>query len=383
MSSSSTQRPRRRRNSDLPRSRSVAGRTQSRLRLTSPPPAPTGWWRSATRRIRRFTGTVFTAGVWSRIGRFTTWIGAVGVAVAAFTGLIFTYQQYRLSQQAQVITEQGQVTDRFTKAVEQLGSEEKVDVRLGGIYSLERLARDSTPDRPTIMEVLSAFIRGHAPAPPQPPLQIAAVGSVRCALDTNALIPIDIQAAVTVIGRPDPTVVDLRPIDLSHACLCRANLAGSKLREADLTGTDLRWADLANVQTVGHVVTEQHLRLKRPADLSDAHLDDANLSHAIAVGAKLTGAHMSVIDLTGAALRDADLAGATINFGNLTGADLSLADLTGADLWKADLTGADLSNAVLTGADLTGAQLTRTTLDSIVYDQHTKWPAGFTPPPSS
>jgi uncharacterized protein YjbI with pentapeptide repeats len=246
--------------------------------------------------------------------------------------------------------------------------------------------------------VLSAFIRGHAPAPPQPPppqppLQIAAVRSVRCALDANSLIPIDIQAAVTVIGRRDPTVVDLRPIDLSHACLCRANLAGLKLREADLTGTDLRWADLANLQTVGHVVTEQHLRLKPAVDLSDAHLDDANLSHAIAWGTKLTGAHMSFIDLTGAALLNADLAGATINFGNLTGADLSIADLTGADLWGADLTGAnlsnavltgaDLSNAVLTGADLTGAQLTGTLLDSIVYDQHTKWPAGFTPPHSS
>jgi uncharacterized protein YjbI with pentapeptide repeats len=90
------------------------------------------------------------------------------------------------------------------------------------------------------MEVLSAFIRGHAPAPRQPPLHIAAVRSARCALDANSLIPIDIQAAVTVIGRRDSTVVDLRPIDLSHACLCRANFAGMRLPDADLTGTDLR-----------------------------------------------------------------------------------------------------------------------------------------------
>jgi uncharacterized protein YjbI with pentapeptide repeats len=383
MSSSSTQPPRRRPNSALPRSRSVAGRAQSRLRLTSP--TSTSGWGSAIRRLRSFTGTIVRWAGWARIGRLATGIAAIGVAAAAIAGLYFTGHQYGL-------TEQGQVTDRFTRAVEQLGSD-KPDVRLGGIYSLERLARDSTPDRSTIMEVLSAFIRGNAPAPPQPPLQIAAVRSVRCALDANSLIPIDIQAAETVIGRRDPTVVDLRPIDFSHACLCRANLAGLKLREADLTGTDLRWADLANVQTVGHVVTEQHLRLKPAVDLSDAHLDDANLSHAIAVGAKLTRAHMSYMDLTGVRLTDADLAGATINSGNLTGADLSLADLTGADLWKADLTGANLSNAVLTGAslsnavltgaDLTGAQLTRTTLDSIVYDQHTKWPAGFTPPPSS
>ncbi|MDT7765704.1 MAG: hypothetical protein QOC63_5124 [Mycobacterium sp.] len=379
MSSSSTQPPRRRPNSVLPRPRTVAGRTQGRLRLTSPTPAPGSWWRRATLRIRRFTGRVFTAGVWSRIGRLTTWIGAVGVAVAAFTGLVFSYQQYRL-------TEQGQITDRFTKAVEQLGSgsgSDKLDVRLGGIYSLERLARDSTDDRSTIMEVLSAFIRGHAPAPAQPPLQIPAARSARCALDANSLLPIDIQAAVTVIGRRDPTVVDLRPIDLSHACLCRANLAGLKLREADLSGTDLRWADFANVQTVGHVVADQEFHLKPPVDLSDAHLDAANLSHAVAVGARFRGARMSSMDLTGVSLIAADLAGATINFSNLTGADLSSTDLTKADLFHADLTGATLNNAVFTGADLTEAQLTRTTLDGVVYDSSTKWPSGFTPPPSS
>jgi len=40
------------------------------------------------------------------------------------------------------LTEQGQVTDRYTKAIEQLGSD-KLDVRIGGIYALERIARDS------------------------------------------------------------------------------------------------------------------------------------------------------------------------------------------------------------------------------------------------
>jgi len=38
------------------------------------------------------------------------------------------------------LTEQGQITDRYTKAVEQLGSD-KLDVRIGGIYALERIAR--------------------------------------------------------------------------------------------------------------------------------------------------------------------------------------------------------------------------------------------------
>ena len=45
------------------------------------------------------------------------------------------------------LTEQGQVTDRYTKAIEQLGSD-KLDVTIGGIYALERIARDSPGTTP-------------------------------------------------------------------------------------------------------------------------------------------------------------------------------------------------------------------------------------------
>ena len=47
------------------------------------------------------------------------------------------------------------MTDRYTKAIEQLGPDKGLDVRIGGIYALERIARDSPRDHPTIMEVLA------------------------------------------------------------------------------------------------------------------------------------------------------------------------------------------------------------------------------------
>jgi hypothetical protein len=50
-------------------------------------------------------------------------------------GAFFTWRQLQISRE-------GQVTDRFTRAVDQLGHPE-VDVRLGGIYALERIAKDS------------------------------------------------------------------------------------------------------------------------------------------------------------------------------------------------------------------------------------------------
>ncbi len=53
------------------------------------------------------------------------------------------------------------MTDRYTKAIEQLGSD-KLDVRLGGVYALERVARDSARGDPAVMEVVAVFIREHS-----------------------------------------------------------------------------------------------------------------------------------------------------------------------------------------------------------------------------
>jgi len=91
---------------------------------------------------------------------FRTAIVAGLAGLAALGSLALASRTYRLTQQ-------GQLTDRYTKAIEQLGSD-KPDVRLGGIYALERIAKDSAYDRATIAEVLTAFIRGRAPLATHP-----------------------------------------------------------------------------------------------------------------------------------------------------------------------------------------------------------------------
>src|SRR4051794_27804872 len=73
------------------------------------------------------------------------------------SGLYFTARTLQLNRE-------GQITERFTRAIDQLGNEKSIDVRLGGIYALERIAKDSDNDRETIFDVLAAFIRQHAPS---------------------------------------------------------------------------------------------------------------------------------------------------------------------------------------------------------------------------
>jgi hypothetical protein len=92
----------------------------------------------------------------------------IGAGLLADGALYYTHRNHEISRQtlestrdsferSHQLTEQGQVTDRYTKAIEQLGAD-NLDVRLGGIYALERIARDSAADHPTVVEVLAAFI---------------------------------------------------------------------------------------------------------------------------------------------------------------------------------------------------------------------------------
>ena len=90
-------------------------------------------------------------------------------------------------------TQEKQVTERFTQAINHLGSD-KIEVRLGGIYSLERIAKDSPEDHWTIMEVLTSFIQEKSPLDSN-------LGHLKT--PRSGKVPKDIQAALTVIGRRD------------------------------------------------------------------------------------------------------------------------------------------------------------------------------------
>src|SRR6266567_126662 len=58
------------------------------------------------------------------------------------------------------VSRESQITERFTRAVDQLGRE-NVNVRIGGIYALERIAKNSAADRDPIQFLLGAYVRNN------------------------------------------------------------------------------------------------------------------------------------------------------------------------------------------------------------------------------
>jgi Pentapeptide repeats (8 copies) len=269
---------------------------------------------------------------------------AIGGA-ALLIGLLFTWQQFQTNREqlnAQLdLTRQGQVAERFTHAIDQLGSD-KLEIQLGGIYGLEQIARDSPDQRLVVFEVLTAYVRKHAPWPPRLPGQPAKDAPIKQVPELRGRAP-DVQAALTVLGRrqadeSDPTL-DLRSVDLRKADLRNANLRGATLFETQLQDARLEKAQL------------QYALLFK-VNLQDATLTDAQLQRVLGTLAQLQGADFLRANLQGAYLADANLQGARLSF---------------ARLQQAALYGANLQGAILGGEQLQGA----------LADKRTRWPSGY------
>lgn len=250
-----------------------------------------------------------------------------------------TRQQHALALQQQDLALKGQRAERFIKAVDQVGQEgnSQLGLRLGGIYALETLMRDSPEVENTIIEVLCAFIRTHAPRPKIIPDDVPQSAA-------------DVRSALTVLGRrPEPG--GHTDLDLSNTLL---GLDGMDLHDANLTGASLDDADLNGANLANADLTDAHLR--------GANLHEANLAGADLTGAVLTFGYLRGADLHGADLLQADLTDVGLTSGDLRRANLSQANLTGADLTGADLYAADLTSANLSRVNLTGVDVSCTVM---------------------
>jgi uncharacterized protein YjbI with pentapeptide repeats len=283
-------------------------------------------------------------------------IGAAGLV----GGLFYTARTYRLSVSAQEITRIGQVTDRYSDCVEQLGRD-ILTVRLGAIYALERLLRDSDEDRPTIIDVLCAFLRQPSVLSQDKARQdIDAQGKPNSAFDAavqggKPIAPTDVQAAITVVTRSGEDAI----LDLQRAPLTGISCPGVSLRKAKLEEADLIHSRLAG------------------ANLQGANMWGAKLDHVGLDSANLEGAYLARSRMWHASFGNANLKGALLTFVDARNALFLGADLEGSSFRESDLRGARfrmesgieyLSDAKIVDTDFTGAKLIRGALSEEQLD---------------
>jgi len=198
---------------------------------------------------------------------------------------------------------QRRITESFSKAAEQLGSD-KLEVRLGGIYSLERISKESPDDYWTVMENLTAFVRERS----------RRNEAERTSQDFEQRISRRAYFLWWKAGRPEgqaenfwaeavkqeefgePPATDIvavltvikRRMELSREREVgnnwRLDLSGAILKRADLWEARLEGADLRNAHLEGAILLGAHLE--------EAHLEGADLSYVMGLSeAQLAQAH--------------------------------------------------------------------------------------------
>lgn len=161
-----------------------------------------------------------------------------GVSAAVIVGgvaLVSNWRTQRIATAAIEAAQQGPMTDRWVSAVKLLAStgtsdQPSVEARVGAIYLIEQIAKESTAHRVPALELLAAYVREHS--------QMG-----RTSLEPTT----DVQSVLTVLGRCGQAGLDLRRAvlwgaDLEDAALVEANLCKARLRGARFVGARMQRA---------------------------------------------------------------------------------------------------------------------------------------------
>jgi uncharacterized protein YjbI with pentapeptide repeats len=267
-----------------------------------------------------------------------TFVGAVGAFVTAATLAWAAVRNARTASarhEEQTRTDQQRrITENFSKAIEQLGSD-KLEIRVGGIHALQRIAKESPSEYWPIMENLTAFVRERT----------RRVEAERASQDLSERISRRAYFLWVEADKPEG-----RDEEFWYDAAIREEFGEPPL------------ADIAAV--IRFIQFRDHEREKANAwtlDLSGAYLQMARLGFTNFDRANLIAAHLEGADLWDCSLRGTALFRANLRWANLKNADLH--------------------EAHLDGADLTGArELTQAQIEQASGNAETKLPSGLTRP---
>ncbi len=307
---------------------------------------------------------------------FIQTVGGLFFFITAF----FAWRNLIIAQNALVNSEEKQVTERFSSAVEHLGND-KVEVRLGGVYELKRIAQDSIQKdyRPTI-EILSGFIRERTrakwkilPRPQKPP-----EGSGGMIASYLSLPETDIEAALEVArdlydaeGNPDKNKeLDLRSSDFSWMILTNHDFRKVNLGRVCFYNSDLQYVKF-NGSNLG--CADFRSSILNFANLSGAILDEAIFSEVDTTGKPVNAAELKSVIFHEKDPQTGELLKADFRKANFAGVDLSLVEFyspnfNGAYLNSAKFVASILQEADFSEANLTDADFSNATLIKSIFD---------------
>jgi uncharacterized protein YjbI with pentapeptide repeats len=204
-----------------------------------------------------------------------------GALIAALLGAPFLIWTTVLKHQTVRYQKEGHMTDRINKAVEQLGAEKTVkvpgkdadgkditieeskpniEVRIGAILSLERIAQDSTNhdngrDHVRVMEILCAYVRENSRALSlEPKADSVPFKTPRLDLQTAMMVIKRRSKDQLAIEAAGHYRLDLRSVDFDGMDLSRGDLSAAILWNSRFEGTQFEDTNLSGARFDGSLI---------------------------------------------------------------------------------------------------------------------------------
>ena len=264
----------------------------------------------------------------------TTIISIVG-GVIAIVGLILFYQRLKKQEEQIDLQRKQRTDDRFTTAVNLLGSSE-TSARTGAIYSLYHLAIEDKKYRKEVSQILCSHIRSKTNEPDYKK-------------EHNKRPSNEIQSTIDLLLKNQDGNKGLYCQDFAkeenfpqanfeYAYLVNANFSFAQCQKAKFNRAQFQGADFYEAQCQG-------------ADFYEAQCQGAGFNHAQCQGAKFNKAQCQ-----GAVFFNAQCQGADFRFAQCQKADFNLAHCQAAKFYETECQGARFNKAQCQGADFLNAE---------------------------
>jgi hypothetical protein len=229
-----------------------------------------------------------------------------------------TQRQTKVGEDQRRLSEQIHFTTLFTKAIEQLGAtrEEKdkdstkdiaktlpnIPVRIGAIYALSRIGRESASDNIPILDILSSYIRENSPLPP-------AFDEPKTSDINQSLVRDDIKAAFHVICSINSIFkqeriekdhfIYLKKCYLPSMNIYHLELTNLSFDESVLTKIDTRHSSIYNctfvaVKMADAIISTSDIKYCRIpiSKITELKMDNSKVENSVFSGSDLSKSHI-------------------------------------------------------------------------------------------
>ncbi|MFT6024796.1 MAG: hypothetical protein ACI9PY_002928 [Ascidiaceihabitans sp.] len=281
--------------------------------------------------------------------------------IVAMIGAPFVIWRTMVAQKQTDVAEQGMITERIMKAVEGLGAEKlikddkdernvpNVEVRIGAIYSLERIAQDSKRDHIQIVEILCAYVRNNC-------------GSIKTVTSS------DVEIAMMVLGRRSQERIAYEKrsgfkLDLEGSNFCMMNL-----KELDFSQGLFSQTAWFGCKLTGNTFSE--------CDFSHCEIEESNIEENSFEAANFEGSKLNASTFESNSFEAVRLNGSQILLSSFwrdlfQHADLTNAFLFGIKLWSNSFLGGVVFNAEIQKSEIVHANFSGLQFKTLKLDDET------------